>query len=84
MILSSRYRNPYKQPDTLAVADANFDGSTSYTEQYVPTRVKSLLGILLTILTLQTNTPSLARHPWDTSNVISAGVGELDKTTTNG
>ena len=35
----SRYRNPYKHPDTLAVADANFDGSTSYTEQYVPTRV---------------------------------------------
>ena len=35
----SRYRNPYKQPDTLAVADANFDGSTNYTEQYVPTRV---------------------------------------------
>ena len=36
----SRYRNPYKQPDTLVVADANFDGSTSYTEQYVPTRVR--------------------------------------------
>ena len=37
--VSSRYRNPYKQPDTLAVAEAIFDGSTSYTEQYVPTRV---------------------------------------------
>ena len=35
----SRYRNPYKHPDTLAVADAHFDGATSYTEQYIPTRV---------------------------------------------
>ena len=35
----SRYRNPYKHPDTLAVADAHFDGATSYTEQFIPTRV---------------------------------------------
>ena len=37
----SRYRNPYKHPDTLAVADAHFDGATSYTEQYIPTRVNN-------------------------------------------
>ena len=35
----TRYRNPYKHPDTLAVADAHFDGATSYTEQFIPTRV---------------------------------------------
>ena len=82
-MLFSRYRNPYKQPDTLAVADAYFDGSTSYTEQYVPTRVILTMVYHLLISELQANTPSLARHPWETSNVIAAGVGELDKTTTN-
>merc|ERR1712012_1297705 len=66
----SRYRNPYKQPDSLAVADASFDVSTSYTEQYLPNRTRS---------------PGLVRHPWESSNLISAGPGPdgLEVTTTN-
>ena len=39
----SRYRNPYKHPDTLAVADAHFDGATSYTQEFIPTRVEDSL-----------------------------------------
>ena len=51
----SRYRNPYKHPDTLAVADAHFDGATSYTEQFIPTRVRNELRMSVSFRMLNKN-----------------------------
>ena len=82
----SRYRNPYKHPDTLAVADAHFDGATSYTEQYIPTRVNNNKeGSFLSYYPCQASTPDPVRHPWTTSNVIAGGHRDdhLEQTTTN-
>ena len=84
----SRYRNPYKHPDTLAVADAHFDGATSYTEQYIPTRVSFFKGLFKSFLSndpCQASTPDPVRHPWTTSNVIAGGHRDdhLERTTTN-
>ena len=83
----SRYRNPYKHPDTLAVADAHFDGATSYTQEFIPTRVEDSLNMLaaISVPVFQAKTPEPVRHPWTTSNVIAGGHrdDDLEKTTTN-
>ena len=82
-VFCRRYKNIYKHPDSLAVADSNFTGETSYTEQFIGTRVSCLDKVIFsTVLQFQTNTPAPARHPWETSKENAIGIGDMEEMTT--